>query len=387
MLSCCPLSCCLYLMLSFPSAASWTRNLLHGSYQSLDSLWALVVELLVYLEHSCKNVMNLVTNHHCRARISTKEERLKYVAWNSLVQYIGFTLSPILSQAVKLALPKMENKALLYGFIPGMIMVVLSTIMIFVLLLMRPNDPVPEPETIVDSDTLKSEPEAVKTPEDLNPSEEKNTAHERKLWACFILYLFLNFVLRGILGILETFGILLICSHLSNKSKGAQQFQTLRTQGSRIDEDVVDDSAEFFVIMGCLGIGTFLILPRMVKKFTPFYVLLFGIACISIASVLLIPHILRDDFWYMFVPAVFMIWSVGSPITQTLTISSYSQMMGSKPQGEAMGWLSTAGSLGRIVFPFLGGISYLLIAWINLIFSILCIIAVILFRVYYGLDS
>ena len=42
-----------------------------------------------------------------------------------------------------------------------------------------------------------------------------------------------------------------------------------------------------------------------------------------------------------------------SPISQTLILSTYSKMLGSKPQGSTMGWIGAAGSIGRIIFPML----------------------------------
>src|SRR5690348_14327901 len=46
-----------------------------------------------------------------------------------------------------------------------------------------------------------------------------------------------------------------------------------------------------------------------------------------------------------------LIWSIGSPVTQVLTISPYSHLIGSRPQGLIMGWLTTSGDAGRNLLP------------------------------------
>jgi len=59
---------------------------------------------------------------------------------------------------------------------------------------------------------------------------------------------------------------------------------------------------------------------------------------------------------YLFYIGAALIWSIGSPFTQTIIISSFSKILGSKPQGIMMGWIGSAGSVGRIIFPLLAGI-------------------------------
>jgi hypothetical protein len=44
-------------------------------------------------------------------------------------------------------------------------------------------------------------------------------------------------------------------------------------------------------------------------------------------------------------------------------------MMGRKPQGKAMGMLTTAGSLGRIVFPLIAGANYEIASVLNVVVS------------------
>lgn len=67
---------------------------------------------------------------------------------------------------------------------------------------------------------------------------------------------------------------------------------------------------------------------------------------------LFIPYLMSGQY-LTFTAGNTAVWAIASPICQTLCISTFSKLMGSKPQGKAMGLLTAAGSLGRIIFPLL----------------------------------
>lgn len=46
-----------------------------------------------------------------------------------------------------------------------------------------------------------------------------------------------------------------------------------------------------------------------------------------------------------------LVWSLGSPVSSTATVASFSAVLGKKPQGLAMGVIGAAGSMGRIILP------------------------------------
>ena len=253
----------------------------------------------------------------------------------------------------------------------------------FLLLLMRRMDPEPEeddfefpgeakPDYMSSKGVDIAKESKLATEDAAKAQEKKEKYHEKKLMACFMLYLFLNFSLRGILSILETFG--------------AEEFQRILSPRKTPSLDIIRDSGRFFVGMGCVGVGVLLLLPRIAKRFTPYNCLLFGIGCMIVGTSLFTSIVFQPKL-VLFTIAVLLIWSFGSPITQTLTISTYSQMMGSKPQGSAMGWLTTAGSLGRILFPLIGGASFTAIGYINFFASLISLMAVIGFRLLFGLEN
>ena len=58
------------------------------------------------------------------------------------------------------------------------------------------------------------------------------------------------------------------------------------------------------------------------------------------------------ELW-LFILGSLMIWSISSPLSQTLVLSSFSKLLGTKATGSAMGYIGAAGSIGRIIFPLL----------------------------------
>ena len=305
------------------------------------------------------------------ARISTTEERVKYVMYNTLCQYVGFSITPILSDAVVYIVERNSSDPLVqFGVLPGLATTGFSIVMMLLLLCMRGKDPSIE-ESTPDESSTTSHPITASSSEKTN-SKDREIKRERKVFVCYLLYLFLNFSLRGVLGVLETYG--------------ANLFQQIKSPSQPANADIVRQSGEFFVYMGIVGVAVLLFLPRVAKKLTPYWTLLFGIGCITVGSILFLPLLYRADIAYFSI-AVVLIWSIGSPITQTLTISTYSQMMGSKPQGAAMGWLTTAGASGRIIFPILAGVQYDMTTYVNVVFGIISAGTLVAFRIFYGLET
>lgn len=311
------------------------------------------------------------------ARISTTEDRVKYVMYNTLCQYVGFSITPILSDAVVYIVENNSSDPLVqFGVLPGLATTGFSILMMLLLLCMRGKDPSIE-ESEDCQPPLPDESSTISLPITVSSSEkaeikDREIKREQKVFVCYLLYLFLNFSLRGVLGVLETYG--------------ANLFQQIKSPFQPANANIVRESGEFFVYMGIVGVGVLLVLPRVAKKLTPYWTLLFGIGCITVGSILFLPFLYRADIAYFSI-AVVLIWSIGSPITQTLTISTYSQMMGSKPQGAAMGWLTTAGASGRIIFPILAGLQYEMTTYVNVVFGIISAGTLVAFRIFYGLET
>ena len=292
------------------------------------------------------------------ARVSSPEERLALLNMGNIAQYVGFSFSPFLSNLLAAYLsPKDTLSQSNLGFFPGMVMCLFSGVMLLLLFFMRKYDtskPSGWPHRDSNLEQMESFQKQSFDVEGRVVANDATIYQERKLTSCFLLYMFLNFTLRGILGSLET--------------NGGSQYQSLLTGVNEMEK--VAKTIEFFSWIGVPGLIIYLVLPTLVKKYKSVPTLMFGIIVMSLGSFLILPSTFGKTL-YGFVPAVLFIWSIGSPITQTLTISSYSEMMGSKPQGAAMGWLTTAGSLGRAIFPLAAGGIYnhsKFFEWFNIFF-------------------
>jgi hypothetical protein len=51
-----------------------------------------------------------------------------------------------------------------------------------------------------------------------------------------------------------------------------------------------------------------------------------------------------------------LIWSVVSPLGGAVTVSVFSRLLGTKPQGVYMSVITAAGGVGRIIFPLLADV-------------------------------
>eukprot|EP00474_Spongospora_subterranea_P004775 CRZ05233.1 hypothetical protein [Spongospora subterranea] len=285
--------------------------------------------------------------------ISTSEERTKYVSWNTLVQYIGFSMSPIFPVVINWIFPSDASKwqqDLVYN--PSFFIIGANMVMLMLLFSsMSKHDPkLPEVR-----DSMRS----------LNIQDTNWNGGLSKLDAGFALFIFLNFSLRGVVGVVETIG--------------ASEYQRLNSA----DPDNVEDSMWFLLTMGAAGIMTFLALGYLEKIFSAFTLLLFGMGAMISGSIALLPWLSHDSEILMIL-GTSLIWCFGSPITQVFTISTYSQLMGQRPQGAIMGWLTTSGSVGRIVLPLLSSISHSLAHGTDIITVTFSIIVVLIFIGRYG---
>ncbi|XXQ32241.1 Major facilitator superfamily (MFS) profile domain-containing protein [Plasmodiophora brassicae] len=264
-------------------------------------------------------------------KVSRPEERTGYVSWNTLMQFAGLSMSPILPTLLaRLVQRPPYNWRYDEVYIPGMTIVTLNVVMLSLLAFcMRPVDP---PRNVCD--------QGPNTPSGRRFLQVRSPRAWTNLDAAFALFSFLNFSLRGVVGVAETVA--------------AEEYQRLSTADDAGAS--VELSAEFLLILGLMGTLTFLSLHVLSRSFSAQALLLFGMAAILVGSVLVLPPVMNDRIALLQLGMGF-IWSIGSPITQVLTVSTYSQMMGRRPQGGAMGWLTTAGSLGRIVFPLLASCS------------------------------
>jgi len=80
----------------------------------------------------------------------------------------------------------------------------------------------------------------------------------------------------------------------------------------------------YFTWMGAIRFFVFLLISPIEKRISTEYLLIAGIGCVTAWFVLLLITIIQE-IMVVFTIGIVLIWSIGSPICQTLTISSYSR--------------------------------------------------------------
>lgn len=160
----------------------------------------------------------------------------------------------------------------------------------------------------------------------------------------FVLFLSMNFLLKGTLSIFETFTPVMFLDVTDQVHKSSSS----TPRGQQI--------ASFLFWLGVGGLIVLLLVASQKSNqkrsdtlcWTGFFVQGIGCATGAILSV-------HPSMAVLVVTEV-LVWSVASPVAGAVLISSFSCMLGSAKQGLSMGLIGSAGSLGRIIAPPLNGI-------------------------------
>lgn len=248
--------------------------------------------------------------------VTTPKERTSFMSAVGAVQFVGFALSPGLGTAFeyfpKFAVFKLEVTPLTS---PALFLCALDLISIAAIILLFENPP--------DTNEKKKE------------SDE--TTSKWGVIYTFGFFLALNFIVRFVLGIVETLG--------------APIHRIVRTYPDEIDQQKA--TGMYFLVLGIFGLLDLFLIGYLSRKISDVYLLLFGLLslCCGSAVFLLTKHL---NFLTMTVGFAF-IWSVGFPLAQTIIVSMFSKVIGPGPQGTMMGWIGVMGSLGRVVGPIFAG--------------------------------
>lgn len=285
-------------------------------------------------------------------------------------QYAGFSLTPIIatflttfSRWIQGASSTDGSSSFLACIVPGVALAIANILLVPLILLYMPaRDPCAMPQTTTSEKAkqpLLSSPskhhldrkpstQQLQDPSQLSSPTRSNSqpppdTQDPTLKYGFILFLFLNFVLRGIIGVSETTAPNTYAHILSQTPPPT----------------TLPNPDPFFFYLGLTGLLTFLLInPLQTHLLSPTNLLTTGTLLIATGTLLTLdpyPPINPSTF-PTFLTGMLLIWSIGSPICQTLTLSAFSKMLGRRPQGGMVAWLGTAASLGRIVFPALVGL-------------------------------
>ncbi|RKO85034.1 major facilitator superfamily domain-containing protein [Blyttiomyces helicus] len=307
------------------------------------------------------------------ATASKPEDRTRAIAFTGMAQYAGFALSPGLATLLmwlegayskgKQGSSTDGGPTILACILPGVALVILNVCLIPVLLAGMPRR-----DTLASSTPSSAAASTTSTPllrvvSDNPPATPRPLPNPgpRLLHYGFILFFGLNFVLRGVIGVTET---------------TAPETYNWLSEGH---EDALEESGRFFFILGVLGLFFFFLVDPITRRVMPAYILLVAGTFLVAAGTLLNFDMYPTQTpasYVRFVTGMVMVWSIGSPVCQTLTVSSFSKMLGSRPQGSAISWITVAGSLGRIVFPGLVGLGEDAAIYVNLFDVAACVACV-----------
>lgn len=266
----------------------------------------------------------------CRGYIADNtdaSDRIRYVSYAGLAQFMGFSLAPWLGDV------KDTNFARPGYILMAMNLVILVAVWLFLKDSLRPVEQTPIVVNKTDNyGTLQEEEPGEQSP--LPTSKATNQTSSaiptHLFYLSFWVFFFLNLNLRGMLADVETLGPI-IEQQLHMKLPGA-----------------VEDTGRYFFILGMIGCVTYFAIEPGAKCMSEHVMLLLGVALLGLGSFFF--FIDHPNIQWFTLGAV-LVWCISSPICQTLTISTFSKMLGEKPQATYMGYLTFAGSLGRIVYP------------------------------------
>eukprot|EP00026_Physarum_polycephalum_P004458 Phypoly_transcript_04478.p1 GENE.Phypoly_transcript_04478~~Phypoly_transcript_04478.p1 ORF type:complete len:623 (+),score=60.64 Phypoly_transcript_04478:158-2026(+) len=165
------------------------------------------------------------------------------------------------------------------------------------------------------------------------PKPEAPPLSRAQRFLIFGVFLVLNLMVRLVLGIIETIATPVYITLNDNKP------------GKDIEAGFV------FGGLGLIGMGVLFLISYLSKFVKDFKILVSGLSTLVLGTGLLIGHLNLPRF----IVGCGLIWCIGYPLAQTIIVSMFSKMLGSKPQGTWMGWIGAMGSLGRIIGPIVSG--------------------------------
>ncbi|EAL67786.1 hypothetical protein DDB_G0279275 [Dictyostelium discoideum AX4] len=317
------------------------------------------------------------------AEISTPKERTTYIAWASAVQFFGFAITPIIGSTLQLLpmfyiIPPVSVNSLTS---PGWFLTIFNSALLLILIIQFSN---PIKSTLPTSNSyLKIQPQTQQEQQqqqqqDIETSDSVSTTgscistdtstsdniikkqstttniegndqqslikiliNDKSALKSLLVFIILNFLVRGILGIFETLGTPIYLLLIDDKDDGT--------------------SGYYFGGMGVVGIIILLGISYISKKelINDFWILITGIAIIIIGCGVCITS---DLGWVRFTIGSLLIWGFGYPLAQTVIVSMFSKTLsssvGKASQGTLMGVIGMAGSLGRIVGPLISGMMF-----------------------------
>ncbi|DBA00113.1 TPA: hypothetical protein N0F65_000404 [Lagenidium giganteum] len=323
----------------------------------------------------------------CRANIAALtrlDQRLQYFTHFATVVFLAYALTPGLA-----GLFDGLDVTYLHGYLPineytapGLVLAVSNLLTLFMATavfdptITRDDAPGSPPKPVQVDATVQVEaaaPRAVPTP----------STSERVVKIGIVVFIFLNFIARGIVSVFETINIPLF---LQSQQPIAA---AVEVEMDKQNDSLTADASSFYFVIGLLGLVTYAVVQLLRKRVADTSFLLFGLVTILAGNVIMLILAMvvsaangatTLDF-NAFVVAEILIWSIGCPLVSCVAVSAFSRVLGTRPQGFWMGVFGSAASISRMVLPFLPGVlpTWELVFLVNNILCGLCIVLLIFF--------
>lgn len=284
------------------------------------------------------------------AECSTKANRSIYMANLTSVQYMAFTVTPIIGAVLSAYI---ENKQCRFSFhrfdffsievnsftLPIIFLSAVTVVCIFLLSVVfmdirrwHGND--------LDrggSRTLNSL-ELASTQSEVSP----NFIPRGKSWMGMsietrvaVAGCILNMATKGTIGVFETLG----------SELGTTQYNW---SSVRIGYT--------FALFGVMGVLSLLSFHFFIRLFGDINLVLFGMTLMIASCMVMI--FMQDNVsadYVQFYVALILMYSIGYPLGHTAVLGIVSKITTQGPQGRLLGWFGSAGSLARVIFPLMAG--------------------------------
>ncbi|KAL6071312.1 MFS domain-containing protein [Balamuthia mandrillaris] len=294
---------------------AFVGNLLYA-FAEITSVWVLLLSRTII--GFATGVLSVSRAHI--AYLVSSEELVKYMAWLAACQFAGFALTPGLGSLLTLVDFSIGPVPFDRYTSPGWVLVLSNLLVFFWWVFMMKSIPPTKEE---------SEKQPIGTV----------TKRDTEYWFTFVgitLFILFNFVGRGVIALLETEGTPLY----------------LRSIGASTEN--VSKAGMMFFYLGLGGMAVYFVIDFARKKIPNYLLLILSFIVVAVGSLLFLDFDMDGSIRFSrFLAGAILIWSLGSPISQVLIISTFAKMLGRKPQGTQMGYMTSAGSIGRILFPLL----------------------------------
>jgi ceroid-lipofuscinosis MFS transporter 7 len=292
----------------------------------------------------------------CRANVATlttKDDRLQYIAYLSGVVYLGYALTPGLGKLFQ----NWDFYVLGYEInkftAPAFLLLIWEIIVLFVIavgmddnvdFMNKPGYKMSHKNSVESNTSIVSETASDASENEPAPtSKVNNTAFSPGavlVQAGLVLFICLNFVGRGAAAILETISPSMFIQSIHKTQE---------------DPTAVKLCSEFFLYLGIVGVVMFVALDKFRHVCSDLKLLVGGFMICGLGLCIMAYSPLNIGLVQLSIGEG-LVWSIGSPIINAVTIAAFSKMLGNNArQGNAMGLIGASGSAGRIVLPLLCG--------------------------------